>query len=214
MACDAGPSRPQARISNRTSGRMHYPTHTFLVHVHTGRTPVDWIGVSNEYVLRGKQAGIFRETEKFSPDERAKFEEWIKNSYYQDFVPKVAKGRNKDAAYVDSIGQGRVWTGSQGKERGLVDEFGGLDRAIDIAKQLANIPADKDVQRVILPYPRTLLQELLNTGESTSVEVQQRQAVLAALPEDARRAMKYMYLLDQMKTGQSMLLMPFDLRIK
>ena len=174
----------------------------------------DWIGVSNEYVLRGKQAGMFRETEKFSPDERAKFEEWIKNTYYEDFVPKVAKGRNKDFAYIDSIAQGRVWTGSQGKERGLVDEFGGLDRAIDIAKQLANIPADKGVQRVILPYPRTLLQELLNTGDSTSVEVQQQRALLAALPEDARRAMKYMYLLDQMKNGQAMLLMPFDLRIK
>ncbi|HEU4477861.1 MAG TPA: signal peptide peptidase SppA [Pyrinomonadaceae bacterium] len=174
----------------------------------------DWIGVSNEYVLRGRQAGIFRETEKFSPEERAKFEEWIKNTYYEDFVPKVAKGRNKDFAYIDSIAQGRVWTGSQGKERGLVDEFGGLDRAIDIAKQLANIPADKGVQRVILPYPRTLLQELLNTGDSTSVEVQQQRALLAALPEDARRAMKYMYLLDQMKNGQSMLLMPFDLRIK
>ena len=174
----------------------------------------DWIGVSNEYVLRGKNAGIFRETEKFSPDERAKFEEWIKSTYYEDFVPKVAKGRNKDAAYVDSIAQGRVWTGSQGKERGLVDEFGGLDRAIEVAKQLANIPADKGVHRVILPYPRTLLQELLGTGDNTSVEVQQQQALAAALPEDMRRALRYMRLLDQMKNGQSMLLMPYDLRIR
>jgi protease-4 len=174
----------------------------------------DWIGVSNEYVLRGKNAGIFRETEKFSPDERAKFEEWIKNTYYEDFVPKVAQGRNKDAAYVDSIAQGRVWTGSQGKERGLVDEFGGLDRAVDVAKQLANIPADKGVHRVVLPYPRTFLQELFNTGDSTSLEVQQQRAVEAALPEDARRALRYMRLMDQMKNGQSMLLMPFDIRIK
>ena len=68
----------------------------------------DWLGVSNEYVLRGKNAGMFRETEKFSDDERAKFEEWIKTTYYQDFVPKVAKGRNKDAQYIDSVGQGRV----------------------------------------------------------------------------------------------------------
>ena len=51
---------------------------------------------------------MFRETEKFSDDERAKFEEWIKTTYYQDFVPKVAKGRNKDAQYIDSVGQGRV----------------------------------------------------------------------------------------------------------
>ena len=173
----------------------------------------DWIGISNEYVLRGKNAGMFRETEKFSPDERSKFEEWIKTTYYNDFVPKVARGRSKDPAYIDSIGQGRVWTGSQGKENGLVDEFGGLERAVAVAKQLANIPADKEVQRVILPYPQTLFQQLMSVGD-TSTEAQQQRAVFAALPEDARRALRYMKLLDQMKSGQSMLLMPFDLQIK
>ncbi|HEY0430358.1 MAG TPA: signal peptide peptidase SppA, partial [Pyrinomonadaceae bacterium] len=80
----------------------------------------DWIGVSNEYILRGKQAGMFRESEKFTPEERAKFEDVIKRTYYEDFVPKVAKGRAKTAEYVDSVAQGRVWTGSQGRERGLV----------------------------------------------------------------------------------------------
>src|SRR6185295_17654117 len=80
----------------------------------------DWLGISNEYVLRGKTAGMFRETEKFSDEERAKFEEWIKTTYYQDFVPKVAKGRQKDPQYIDSIAQGRVWTGQQARERGLV----------------------------------------------------------------------------------------------
>ncbi len=174
----------------------------------------DWIGLSNEYVLRGKNAGMFRETEKFTPDERAKFEEWIKTTYYNDFVPKVATGRGKDPAYIDSVGQGRVWTGSQGKGNGLVDEFGGLDRAVAIAKQLANIPADKEVNRVILPYPQTFLQQLLNTADSTETERQQQRAVFAALPEDARRALRYMTLLDQMKSGQSMLVMPFELRIR
>ena len=175
----------------------------------------DWLGISNEYVLRGKTAGMFRETEKFSDEERAKFEEWIKTTYYRDFVPKVAKGRHKDAQYVDSVGQGRVWTGSQAKERGLVDDFGGLDRAIDIAKELAKIPADKGVQRVILPYPTTLLQELFSGGgENSNTELEQQRAVLAALPEDARRAMRFMMLMDRMKNGETMLLLPFDLRVK
>jgi protease-4 len=174
----------------------------------------DWLGISNQYVMRGKNAGMFRETEKFSDDERAKFEDWIKTTYYNDFVPKVAKGRNKDAAYIDSVGQGRVWTGAQGKERGLVDEFGGLDKAIEIAKDLAKIPKDKGIHRVILPYPRTVLQELFNEGDETRVQANQQEAVLATLPEDARRAVRYMSLLDKMKSGDSMLLMPFDLRIK
>ena len=175
----------------------------------------DWLGISNEYVLRGKQAGMFRETEKFTPEERAKFEDWIKTTYYDDFVPKVAKGRNKNPEYIDSIGQGRVWTGSQGRERGLVDEFGGLDRAVEVAKELANIPKDKGVHRVILPYPRTFLQELWSSGDDeTRRQTQQQRAVFAALPEDARRALRYMALLDRMKNGESMLLMPFDLRVK
>ncbi len=178
----------------------------------------DWIGISNEYLLRGKQAGMFRETDKFTPEERAKFEDWIKNTYYNDFVPKVAKGRNKDAAYIDSIAQGRVWTGAQGKDRGLVDEFGGLDRAVEVAKELAKIPKDKGVHRVILPHPRTLLQELMSSNDdetrSQTRQREQQRAVLASLPEDARRALRYMTLLDRMKSGESMLLMPFDLRIK
>ena len=175
----------------------------------------DWLGISNEYVLRGKNAGMFRETEKFSDDERAKFEDWIKTTYYRDFIPKVAKGRNKDVQYIDSVGQGRVWTGAQAKDRGLVDDFGGLDKAIEVAKQLAKIPGDKGVERVILPYPTTFLQELMNGGgENSNTEVQQQRAVYAAMPEDARRAFRYMQLMDRMKNGETMLLMPFDLRIK
>jgi protease-4 len=175
----------------------------------------DWLGISNEYVLRGKTAGMFRETEKFSDEERAKFEEWIKTTYYQDFVPKVAKGRQKEPQYIDSVGQGRVWTGFQARERGLVDEFGGLDKAIEVAKQLAKIPADKGVERVILPYPTTLLQQLLSGGnDNSNTQLQQQQAVYAALPEDARRALRYMALMDRMKNGESMLLMPFDIRVK
>ena len=175
----------------------------------------DWLGISNEYVLRGKTAGMFRETEKFSDEERAKFEDWIKTTYYQDFVPKVAKGRNKDAQSVDAVGQGRVWTGAQAKDHGLVDDFGGLDKAIEVAKQLAKIPADKGVERVILPYPTTFLQELLSGGsDNSNTQVEQQRAVYAGLPEDARRALRYMQLMDKMKNGESMMLMPYDLRIK
>lgn len=174
----------------------------------------DWLGISNEYVLRGKTAGMFRATEKFSDEERAKFEEWIKTTYYRDFIPKVAKGRSKDPEYVDSVGQGRVWTGAQAKDRGLVDDFGGLDKAIEVAKELAKIPADKGVERVIFPYPTTFLQQLLSPSENSNTEIEQQRKVFAALPEDARRALRYMALMDRMKNGESMLLMPFDLRVK
>jgi len=178
----------------------------------------DWLGFSNEYVLRGKNAGIFRETEKFSPDERKKFEEWLTATYYGDFIPKVAKGRNKDPKEIDAVGQGRVWTGAQGKDRGLVDEFGGLDRAVEVAKGLARIPADKGVHRVILPYPRNFFEELFGGDDeattSMSAEAKQQQAILAMMPADARRAFRYAMLLDKARNGETMFLLPFDLKIK
>src|SRR5207302_2385944 len=162
----------------------------------------DWIGVTNEYVMRGKNAGMFRESEKFSDTERAKFEEFLKNTY-QDFITKVGKGRGKDASYIDTIGQGRVWTGRQGKENGLVDEYGGMDKAIEIAKQLAKIPSDKGVQRVIMPKPPTFFEQLMNTGDDTdeaSADAKQA-SILSQLPADVRESFRFARLLDRAATG-------------
>ena len=158
---------------------------------------------------------MFRETEKFTDDERAKFEEWIQKTYYEDFIPKVAKGRNKDVQYIDSVGQGRVWTGTQGKERALVDEIGGLERAVELAKELANIPKDKGVES-----SRPSLSADISSGTdewrsgNAFTDPATAQAALSMLPEDARRALRYMALLERMKNGESMLIMPFELRIK
>src|SRR5438876_254073 len=162
----------------------------------------DWLGITNEYVMRGKNAGMFRETEKFSDTERQKFQEFL-NATYDDFITKVAKGRGKEKNDIDSIGQGRVWTGQQGKDRGLVDEYGGLDRAIEIAKQLAKIPADKGIQRVIRPQPPSFFEQLM-----------QQESILSALPQDVRHALRYAQLLDRARSGDVLYLLPFDLRIR
>ncbi|HEV2912634.1 MAG TPA: signal peptide peptidase SppA [Pyrinomonadaceae bacterium] len=174
----------------------------------------DWLGISTEYVLRGKNAGMFRETEPFTPDERARFEEIIKSTYYDEFIPKVARGRNRNPEYIDSIAQGRVWTGEQAKANGLVDEFGGLERAVEIAKQLASIPADKGVERVIFPYPRSFIEGLFESGDEASARAQQQRALVETLPEDVQRAFRYAQLLDRMQRGETMALMPFELQIK
>src|SRR2546421_714084 len=177
----------------------------------------DWIGITNEYVMRGKNSGMFRETEKFNDNERGKFREFLNNTY-DDFITKVGKGRNKDKDYINSIGQGRVWTGSQGKEKGLVDEYGGLDKAIEVAKQLANIPADKSIQRVIMPQPPTFLEQLMSAGNDDSdaadTQAKQQAALFSALPEDMRESLRYAQLLDRASKGEAIYLMPFRLRIK
>ncbi len=176
----------------------------------------DWLGVTNEYVMRGKNSGIFRETEKWTPDERAKMEAQTNSIYFDNFVPKVAAGRGMSPEKVNTLGQGRVWTGTQAKENGLIDEFGGLEKAIQIAKELANLPADKDVRRVVFPEPKPFFETLFEDDSSAELTAEQKaqKALATALPEDARRALKYAALFDRMKRGESMLLMPFELNIR
>jgi protease-4 len=174
-----------------------------------------WLGVSNEYVMRGKNAGIFRETEHWTPDERAKMVEQSNAVYFDNFVPKVAKGRNLSPDTVNSIGQGRVWTGTQGKANGLVDDFGGLEKAIAVAKDLAGLPADKDVKRVVFPAPKPFFETFLDTEDSSvSAQEKAQAALLDGMPADVRRAFRYASLLDHMQRGEAMLLLPYDLQIK
>jgi protease-4 len=177
----------------------------------------DWLGVSNEYVMRGKNAGIFRETEKWTDAEKAKMTELANKVYYGDFVPKVAKGRNKSDEEVNTLGQGRVWTGAQAKQNGLIDEFGGLEKAIEIAKGLANLPADKDVRRVAYPEPRSFFDTYFGSDDSTFTETEEfkaKKALIQTLPEDVRRSLRYAEVLDRMKKGEAMTMMPFELEIK
>jgi protease-4 len=79
---------------------------------------------------------------------------------YDTFVEKAAQGRNTTPERIDAIGQGRVWTGRQAKEIGLVDELGGLERAVALAKQRAKIAQDAEVELVIYP-PRKSFYDLL-----------------------------------------------------
>lgn len=80
------------------------------------------------------------------------------NRGYQDFIGKVAQGRKKTLAEIDSIGQGRVWTGEQAIKIGLVDQLGSFDDAINEAAKLAKI---KDYSVVSYPEQKSLLESIL-----------------------------------------------------
>jgi protease-4 len=119
------------------------------------------IGFSTDFVKRGEHAdlpfgmtipfiGVTLPDRNLTKDERDRLESYIK-SMYQEFVDKVAQGRKLSTSYVDSIGQGRVWSGLNGKKNGLVDILGGIDDAIRIARMKAGIKEDEPVSIVQLP---------------------------------------------------------------
>jgi protease-4 len=180
----------------------------------------DWVGVSSEYVMRGKNSGMFRETEKFTKEEREKFESSMRNFYWNQFLPKVAEGRRfQNVEAVHEIARGRVWTGAQGKEKGLVDEFGGLDRAVEVAKELAQIPADKGVRRVVYPAPRTFFQQLFGGGgddqDAASIRAQQqRAAFINSMPAEMRPVLRRAAMFERFPANQALAIMPFELKIE
>ena len=176
----------------------------------------DWMGISNEYVMRGKNAGVFRETERWTAEERAKMQTAADSIYFDAFLPKVAAGRNMTVEQANTLGQGRVWTGTQAKANGLVDEIGGLEKAISIAKELAGIPADKEVRRVVYPEPRNLIETLFGVDDSAraGVDGAAKRAVIEAMPKDMRKAFYFADMFERMRNGEAMLVMPFGLEIK
>jgi protease-4 len=79
---------------------------------------------------------------------------------YELFVERVAAGRELDLARVNEVARGRVWTGLQAAQVGLVDELGGLRTAIDRGKELAGVDSEEDVQLVLYPAPRTFAERV------------------------------------------------------
>jgi len=118
------------------------------------------LGANVEGLSQGRHAEMNSPVRPYNAEERAELGEQLQ-AFYDQFVEKVAASRRMDPERVDAVAQGRVWTGQQAKQVGLVDELGGLERALAVARQKAKIPADSEVQLVIYP-PRRSVFDLLS----------------------------------------------------
>ena len=97
------------------------------------------LGIHKEILKRGKHADFYTDYGDYPPEEQAIVQKQIQE-IYNDFITKVADGRtNLTVEEVDKLGQGRIWSGRQAKEHGLVDQLGGLNLAIAIARQRAGL---------------------------------------------------------------------------
>jgi protease IV len=133
------------------------------------------LGMSTDYVSTSPNATIFSDQQNFSPEQQALIQKSLDETYAR-FTGGVASGRHLSVAAVDKIAKGRVWSGTQAKQLGLVDELGGIDTAIGVAKQLSHIPASSSVQILRYPQPKTFWQLLMereeNLSESASSSIQ------------------------------------------
>jgi protease IV len=120
------------------------------------------VGITTDSVTVGAHADMFSTTRPFSEDEWAKINSWL-DRIYADFTGKVAMGRNMTQEQVHEIARGRVWTGADAAGIGLVDQLGGLDDAIALARRKAGLPDSTPVRG----YPRTTPLDRLRRPESS-----------------------------------------------
>ena len=129
------------------------------------------LGINTETISRAPFATLEDVTTPLSPEGRAKLVTEM-DHIYDIFVDRVAAGRNLTWARVNDIGRGRVWTGAQAKENGLVDELGGFMAATQAAKTAAGIDAKQEVELVYYPRRKSLLErisEALGSGKSADL---------------------------------------------
>jgi protease-4 len=149
------------------------------------------LGLSTDFVATSDNATLFSDQQNFTPAQQAYIQKTLQETY-ETFTRTVAADRHMSVEAIDQIAKGRVWTGAQAKQLGLVDYLGGLDRAISVAKQLANIPESQSISILRLPRQKSLFDQLLQleenqmNGRTPSLEDALRQIVGTMAPIQAR----------------------------
>ena len=164
------------------------------------------LGVGTGTVQQGAHALMYSARRSFSEDERARFAATV-DAIYHDFVRKVAEGRQRPVADIEAVARGRVWTGRDALEAGLVDELGGLRDAVRIARERASLPEDAPVlgavripplARLSRPRnsedPRTWVRTALPWAVTGTMKNLTDMATALGLPADATLRMPAIYL--------------------
>jgi protease-4 len=163
------------------------------------------LGMNVETVRRGRHADMWSPYRDFDAEERARYERSLLE-FYHVFLSRVSEGRGMSEGTVDSVGQGRVWSGLAAHQRGLVDSLGGLHEALELARERAHIGADQDMVIEVYPRPlRSFLQRWLGGMFETP---QPDEARIPALAELDR-----WYRLAGTPAGALLALMPYTIEI-
>jgi len=142
----------------------------------------DKLGIEFSHVTRGPNARLMGEDRGFTDEEFRRFEE-RHNASFHVWVEGIAEYRNMTVEKVESLGQGRVWTGRQAVVNGLTDEVGGYWEAVAAARRLAEIPADTKTGLWHLPEKQDLVATLLK-GDAEALSLAGRWLVYRSVRED------------------------------
>lgn len=167
----------------------------------------DKLGLNTEVISRGANSGALSTTNPFTPAERQVWIELLQSTYKQ-FVSKAAEGRKMPYDKLQELAQGRVYTGAMAKKLGLVDELGTLNDAIAAAKTAAGLKPDADIELLILPQPKSLIEQLFG-DQSADAEADSK--ITLPMPFNVLSEVK---LLQSFFSEPVLMWMPYKVEIK
>ena len=139
------------------------------------------LGVTYDEVHTSTNATMFTGASDYNATEWRRFEDWL-DRVYVDFTGKVAEGRKLPKEKVLEIAKGRIWTGQDAKDLGLVDELGGFDTALGLVKKAIGVTGNDDVKLVVFPHRKRPIDLLFSRNDATNSD---QEAVAAAFSQSA-----------------------------
>ena len=119
-----------------------------------------WLGITVDRIKLNTNADILSPTTSLTTKQKRQVKEWM-NQIYNTFVQKAASGRNMTFDQLEQQAGGRIFTGSQAKDRKLIDELGGIATALNLLKKELKIPEEENVELILFPKTKSLLESLL-----------------------------------------------------
>jgi protease-4 len=177
----------------------------------------DKLGIKTEVISRGANSGILSANKPFSDSERKAMTALMKDIYDQ-FLDKALEGRKKAGKKMTreqlvKLAGGRIWTGRQAKENGLIDELGSLEDALAAARALTNLPADKEPELLLLPKSKNFLDSLIDEMGGTRAPSVRMRPQLRELPE-LQRKLRGLESLFQLRGEPVWLTLPYRIEIE
>ncbi len=161
----------------------------------------DKIGVNKQILKRGQYADLDSDYTPLNDEQRQKISGQI-DAFYRGFVSRVADGRKKTFDQIEPLAQGRVWLGAQAKQNGLVDELGGLDRAVELVRQRAHIAASDRITLVPYPGKRSVFDVVFGRSDDSASLESKLERIFGQLPIAA------------LAKGGFLKLMPYSISVK
>jgi len=163
------------------------------------------LGVRKETISRGRHAALYSDYVPLGESERERIQTEAQ-AFYDDFVAKVAAGRKMTTREIEAVAQGRVWTGRQAWSRGLVDELGGVEEALDDAKRSIGLDSGAAVTVDRYPKPQSFWRAALG-GRRGGRAAMRGSGILGSVPQVPEWARA-------LTRDRVWALLPFDFRIR